>query len=118
MHAQAHADDVLHSPFPPVLFSIASRYNIPTKMLYDPAPYNDMGDPGHDMSKYMDYNNGAAERSRTVGCSRTARSATGSWAWSRWRRTWRMAPEGLAKAVDDDDSETGVSRRLAVGDGR
>ena len=33
-------------------------YNIPSKMLYDPAPYNDPGDPGHDMSKYMAYNNG------------------------------------------------------------
>ena len=34
-------------------------YNIPTKMLYDPAPYNDPGDPGWDMSAYMAYNNGA-----------------------------------------------------------
>ena len=29
-------------------------YNIPTKMLYDPAPLNDPGDPGHDMSQYED----------------------------------------------------------------
>ncbi|KOO24193.1 fibrocystin-l [Chrysochromulina tobinii] len=34
-------------------------YNIPTKMLYDPAPYNDPGDPGWDMSAYAAYNNGA-----------------------------------------------------------
>ena len=27
-------------------------------MLYDPAPYNDPGDPGWDMSAYMEYNNG------------------------------------------------------------
>ena len=27
-------------------------YNIPTKMLYDPAPLNDPTDPGHDMSAY------------------------------------------------------------------
>ena len=30
-----------------------SWYNIPTKMLYDPSPYNDPGDPGHDMRQYM-----------------------------------------------------------------
>ena len=34
-------------------------YNIPTKMLYDPAPLNDLGDPGHDMSEYMNYSGGA-----------------------------------------------------------
>ena len=28
-------------------------------MLYDPAPYNDLGDPGWDMSRFMAYNNGA-----------------------------------------------------------
>merc|ERR1719272_2202401 len=34
-------------------------YNIPTKMLYDPAPLNDMGDPGWDMSAYANYSGGA-----------------------------------------------------------
>ena len=34
-------------------------YNIPTKMLYDPAPLNDPGDPGHDMSAYANYSSGA-----------------------------------------------------------
>ena len=34
-------------------------YNIPTKMLYDPAPLNDAGDTGHDMSAFMNYSNGA-----------------------------------------------------------
>lgn len=33
-------------------------YNIPSKMLYDPAPYNDLTDPGHDMSAYMAYSGG------------------------------------------------------------
>ena len=33
-------------------------YNIPTKMLYDPAPLNDLGDPGWDMSAYMNYSSG------------------------------------------------------------
>ena len=28
-----------------------SWYNIPTKMLYDPAPYNDLGDPGWGASR-------------------------------------------------------------------
>ena len=27
-------------------------------MLYDPAPLNDLGDPGHDMSAYMNYSGG------------------------------------------------------------
>ena len=33
-------------------------YNIPTKMLYDPAPLNDRGDPGWDMSAYAAYTGG------------------------------------------------------------
>ena len=33
-------------------------YNIPTKMLYDPAPLNDLGWHTHDMSDYMNYSNG------------------------------------------------------------
>ena len=33
-------------------------YNIPTKMLYDPAPQNDLSDPGHDMSAYAEYSGG------------------------------------------------------------
>ena len=32
-----------------------TRYNIPSKMLYDPAPYNDLADPGWDMSEYAEY---------------------------------------------------------------
>ena len=43
-------------------------YNIPTKMLYDPAPLNDLGDPGWDMSAYANYSGGAQSftyRSRT-----------------------------------------------------
>jgi hypothetical protein len=28
-------------------------------MLYDPAPLNDMGDPGWDMSAYANYSGGA-----------------------------------------------------------
>ena len=34
-------------------------YNIPTKMLYDPAPLNDPGDAGWDMSPYLNYSGGA-----------------------------------------------------------
>ena len=37
-------------------------------MLYDPAPLNDMGDPGWDMSAYANYSGGAQSftyRSRT-----------------------------------------------------
>ena len=34
-------------------------YNIPTKMLYDPAPLNDLGDPGWDMSAYANYSGGS-----------------------------------------------------------
>ena len=40
----------------------------PSKMLYDPAPLNDMGDPGWDMSAYANYSGGAQSftyRSRT-----------------------------------------------------
>ena len=33
-------------------------YNIPSKMLYDPAPLNDLGDKGWDMSKYSNYSSG------------------------------------------------------------
>ena len=33
-------------------------YNIPTKMLYDPAPFNNPADPGHDMSAYEALNKG------------------------------------------------------------
>ena len=33
-------------------------YNIPTKMLYDPAPLNDPGDRGYDMSNYSKYSGG------------------------------------------------------------
>eukprot|EP00966_Prymnesium_polylepis_P103629 2399280-Prymnesium_polylepis.1 len=33
-------------------------YNIPTKMLYDPAPLNDPGDAGHDMSRWANYSSG------------------------------------------------------------
>ena len=27
-------------------------------MLYDPAPLNDLGDPGHDMGPYMNFSSG------------------------------------------------------------
>ena len=33
-------------------------YNIPSKMLYDPAPLNDPGDPGWDMGPHMNYSAG------------------------------------------------------------
>ncbi|EOD39164.1 hypothetical protein EMIHUDRAFT_223628, partial [Emiliania huxleyi CCMP1516] len=33
-------------------------YNIPAKMLYDPAPLNDPADPGHDMSRWANYSGG------------------------------------------------------------
>ena len=33
-------------------------YNIPSKMLYDPAPLNDPGDAGWDMSAYANYSGG------------------------------------------------------------
>ena len=48
------------------------RYNIPSKMLYDPAPLNDPTDPGWDMSAYAAFDNGA--QSYTFG--RRLQSAT------------------------------------------
>ena len=41
-------------------------YNIPAKMLYDPAPLNNPTDPGWDMSAYMEYNNQGGGDSRRL----------------------------------------------------
>ena len=77
-------------------------------MLYDPAPYNDLGDPGHDMSAYMEYNNGQQsftfrrrrslleqreEHNKELGVESVVVDPVG------------MAPEGLASAVVDPMSE-------------
>ena len=65
------------------------RYNIPSKMLYDPAPLNDPGDPGWDMSPYANYSGGAQ-----------------SYTYRRRRAL------GLA---DDDDAGEGRAESLARG---
>ena len=56
--------------------SLYTWYNIPTKMLYDPAPLNDPGDAGWDMGPYMNYSMGVQNyvyRRRRMSATRTLR---------------------------------------------
>ena len=59
-------------------------------MLYDPAPLNDLGDPGHDMSAYMNYSGGGLSydyrRSRRMELDEPAEAAEPAEAHAHRRR--------------------------------
>ena len=94
-------------------------YNIPTKMLYDPAPYNDPGDPGWDMSAYEAYNNGA----QSLSYRRLQEAEVREAELARRTRLWQEREDGTpgsaltsslpAAAADDGDGAIAI----AVGEG-
>ena len=74
-------------------------YNIPTKMLYDPAPLNDLGDPGWDMSAYVD----------------TLEDHGGLFTYRR-RARGRSRRRALDAAPDTASEEQAARRRLSATD--
>lgn len=92
-------------------------YNIPTKMLYDPAPYNDLSDPGWDMSRYEAYSDGVqsfAYRRLADEEHHEIQRRTQLW------QSRRADAPGNLIAVDDDttDSTKAASAiAVAVGEG-
>lgn len=81
-------------------------YNIPSKMLYDPAPYNNPDDPGWDMSKYAHLNEGD-EGGGMFSYRRLAR--TTSVRDELDRDTTRMAVDATGEATVDPASRIAYS---------
>ena len=71
-------------------------YNIPTKMLYDPAPLNDPGDRGYDMSNYSKYSGGVESFTfRRLGAEADADAEAGRQGFYSTVRCTRMQPRDL-----------------------
>ena len=72
-------------------------------MLYDPAPLNDLGDPGHDMSAYMNYSGGGLSygyrRSRRMEHDEPGEAAEPGEASEAHAHRRRMGARHLAAAL-------------------